>query len=300
MKTKGEGRNAAAKIKDYAYGKTPDRFKNASDLQVRFRTGFIYVVLSVVCLLASEYTTLILLAVTAGVCAGEFFYMLRKDAKLPNEILGIASAVMYPIGVFFCGHNGIAIVAIGEMIALLVWYVFYSRARIADVSVSFFGSAYCGLLLCGFMVIRMSIPGFWGGVLALCVFATVWANDSSAYLVGRKIGKHKMAPRISPKKSWEGFVAGLIGSMAAWCLFTFIPGVVISIPQALCFGLACGCAGVLGDFAESRIKRNAGFKDSGTIMPGHGGLLDRTDSLFLVSTVAAVLLVLGGCIPNVF
>jgi len=78
---------------------------------------------------------------------------------------------------------------------------------------------------------------------------------------------------------------------------TLIPGVTMSIPQALMFGLISGLMGVLGDLAESRIKRNSGFKDSGTIMPGHGGLLDRCDSLFLVAVTSAILLLGFGCIP---
>ena len=136
-----------------------------------------------------------------------------------------------------------------------------------------------------------------GGVLALGIFLSVWANDSFAYLVGSKFGKHKLAPRTSPKKSWEGFIAGLVGSAAFWCLMTLIPGVTMSIPQAMAFGLISGLMGVLGDLAESRIKRNSGFKDSGTIMPGHGGLLDRCDSLFLVAVTSAILLLGFGCIP---
>lgn len=118
--------------------------------------------------------------------------------------------------------------------------------------------------------------------------------------MGSKFGKHKLAPRISPKKSWEGFIGGLVGSMAIWCLITLIPGVNMAIPQALVFGLICGLSGVLGDLAESRIKRNSGVKDSGTIMPGHGGLLDRCDSLFMASVTAAVMLIGGGCVPYVF
>ena len=131
----------------------------------------------------------------------------------------------------------------------------------------------------------------------LAIFLSVWANDTFAYLIGRKFGKHKLAPRTSPKKSWEGFFAGLVGSMVVWYAMTYIPGVSMDVAQALSFGLICGLMGVLGDLAESRIKRNSGFKDSGTIMPGHGGLLDRCDSLFLVAVTSAILLVGGGCIP---
>jgi phosphatidate cytidylyltransferase len=147
------------------------------------------------------------------------------------------------------------------------------------------------------MLIRMSLPEFWGGVLIVGIFCSVWGNDAFAYLVGSKIGKHKMTPQISPKKSWEGFIAGLIFSMAFWCLFPLIPYVSMSWLQALFFGAICGCLGVMGDLVESRIKRNSGFKDSGTIMPGHGGLLDRCDSQFLVTLGASLLLIFGGCIP---
>ena len=110
------------------------------------------------------------------------------------------------------------------LLALIVWYVFWMRARIPDVGVSFFGAAYCGMLLSGLVVVRQALPHPWGGVLVLGIFFSVWANDSFAYLVGSKFGKHKLAPRVSPKKSWEGFFAGLVGSALFWCLFTLIPG----------------------------------------------------------------------------
>lgn len=294
--------NAADKrsaAKRFVYDKTPAMFKNASDLQVRFRTGFVYVSVSILCIMAGDLTTVLLLCALSGIAAGEFFYMLRSDAKLPNELLGIMAAVAYPISVWRFGMPGALIVTGALLVALLVWYVFWMRARIGDVGVSFFGAAYTGLLLSSLIVVRQAVPGFWGGVLVVGIFCSVWANDSFAYLVGSRFGKHKLAPRISPKKSWEGFIGGLAGSVVIWCALSFIPGVQMSIAQAVCFGMTCGLAGVLGDLAESRIKRNSGVKDSGTIMPGHGGILDRCDSLFLASVVAAVLMVAGGCIPYV-
>ena len=209
-------RSRGDRLKDFAYRKTPQKFKNASDLQVRFRTGFIYVTVSVLCILASEWTTLALLSATAAVCAGEFYYMLRADAKLPNEMLGIVAAALYPLSVHFFGLSGALMVSLVLLLALIVWYVFWMRARIPDVGVSFFGAAYCGMLLSGLVVVRQALPHPWGGVLVLGIFFSVWANDSFAYLVGSKFGKHKLAPRVSPKKSWEGFFAGLVGSALFW------------------------------------------------------------------------------------
>ena len=292
-----DDRSRTGRIKDFAYEKTPEKLKNATDLQVRFRTGFVYVALSVLCILVSDWTTVAFLVATAGITAGEFYYMLRSDAKLPNEMLGIIAAMLYPLSVFLLGLNGALYVSLALLLALIVWYVFWMRARVPDVGVSFFGAAYCGMLLSGLVVVRTALPQPWGGVLALGIFLSVWANDSFAYLVGSKFGKHKLAPRTSPKKSGEGFIAGLVGSAAFWCLMTLSPGVTMSIPQAMAFGLISGLMGVLGDLAESRIKRNSGFKDSGTIMPGHGGLLDRCDSLFLVAVTSAILLLGFGCIP---
>lgn len=286
-------------IKEFALDKTPEKLKNPNDIQIRFRTGFIYIAITVVCVLVNDITTVILLSATAGICAGEFYYMLRSDAKLPNELLGIIGASLYPISVWLLGLVGALLVTVGLTIALLVWYVFWMRARVADVGVSLFGAAYTGLLISGLLVVRMSgsLEFPWDGILMLGIFLSVWANDVFAYLIGRKFGKHKLAPRTSPKKSWEGFIAGLIASILVWIGMSFIPGVSMSIVQAIVFGLVCGLMGVLGDLAESRIKRNSGFKDSGTIMPGHGGLLDRCDSLFLVAVTSAILLVVGGCIP---
>ncbi len=285
------------RAKDAMLGKTPKGLKNASDLQVRLRTGAIYTVVTIGCILAGEIPMILMLMLVAGICAGEFFYMLRADAKFPNEVLGIIAAVAYPPSMYFAGLTGAMMVSLVLLLALLVWYVFWLRARVSDIGVSFFGAAYTGLLLSGLILLRESIGEPWGGVLVLLIYVSVWANDSFAYLIGCKFGKHKLAPRVSPKKSWEGFIAGLVGSMVVWCAMTYVPGVNMGIPMALAFGLICGLMSVLGDLAESRIKRNSGFKDSGTIMPGHGGLLDRCDSLFLAAITSAILLIAGGCIP---
>jgi len=285
-------------LKQFARDKTPKKLKNPSDIQVRFRTGFIYITITLLCLMINDLTTVILFSTIAGICAGEFFYMLRSDAKLPNEALGIIGAVLYPVSVWLFGLVGALLLTIGLVLALIIWYVLWMRARIADVGVSLFGALYTGLLLSAFIIIRSSssfeFP--WAGLLLIGISFSVWASDAFAYLIGRKFGKRKLAPRISPKKTWAGFFAGLVGSALFWVGISFIPGLSMSIVQAIIFGLICGLMGVLGDLAESRVKRSSGFKDSGTIMPGHGGLLDRCDSMFLVAMTSAILLIAGGCI----
>ena len=287
----------AQRVKEKAYEKTPERFKNASGFQVRLRTGIVYITLNIACILISDITTMVILAATAAVCAGEFYYMLRSDAKMPNEIIGIIAAAAYPVMAYFFGLMGLLYVTIALTLAVTIWYVYWLRARIADVGVCMFGAIYTGMQLSGLLLIRMSLGGLWGGILVLIIFASIWFNDAGAYLFGSKFGKRKLAPRTSPNKSWEGFIAGLVVSMAFWCIVLVVPGVTISVWQCLLFGLICGLTSVLGDLCESRIKRSVGFKDSGTIMPGHGGLFDRCDSLMPTSVASAILLFCSGCIP---
>jgi phosphatidate cytidylyltransferase len=286
-----------ARAKAKAYEKTPERFKNASSFQVRLRTGAVYITLTSAGVLINDITTVIMLSATAAICAGEFYYILRNDAKLPNEAIGIAAAICYPIAMWWAGLKGVAAVTFILLLVLLVWYTYWMRSRITDVCITLFGAMYTGLMLSGIIVIRQALPEPWGGLLVFLLLLSIWGNDAFAYLVGSKIGKHKLAPRTSPKKSWEGFIAGLIFSMGMWVAMSFVPGVTMPIWMALLFGLVCGGMEVLGDLVESRIKRNVGVKDSGTIMPGHGGLLDRCDSLFLASVTAAILLTMGGCLP---
>jgi len=300
-----ETKHRAQRVKEKAYEKTPERFKNASTFQVRLRTGIIYIALNIACILASDITTMAILAGTAALCAGEFYYMLRADAKMPNEAIGVVAAAAFPIATYFLGVKGILFVLLALMLAVTFWYVYWLRARVADVGVCVFGALYTGMQLSGLLLIRMShaamgVESIWGGVIVLVIFVSIWANDAGAYVFGSKFGKHKLAPRTSPNKSWEGFIAGLVVSMGFWCIMLAVPGVNIEVWQCLLFGLLCGLTSVMGDLCESRIKRSVGFKDSGNIMPGHGGLFDRCDSLMPTAVVAAILLFGFGCLPMPF
>ena len=277
--------------------KQPKRF---SDILVRIASGAVYIVVMVGAIMLGNIPTLIVLSAASGICAVEFFRMMRNDAKLPNELVGTIAAVLYAPAAYWLHLGGMAVLTLLLLLTLLVWYVFFQRARITDVCLSFFGAIYTGMLLASALLVRPYLPEPWGGIVLIIVFASVWLNDIFAYLAGSAFGKHKMAPKISPKKSWEGFYAGILASMLTWLLMLLVPGVTMVWWEALLFGLVCGLLGVFGDLAESRMKRNSGVKDSGTIMPGHGGLLDRMDSLFFAMVTSAILLIGCGCIPPWF
>ncbi len=116
----------------------------------------------------------------------------------------------------------------------------------------------------------------------------VWINDIFAYLVGRKWGKHKIVPQISPGKSWEG-LAGGIGAATIMGLVLTTPSISFSLSQGLLTGFLIALVSFLGDIWESALKRRAGVKDSGSFLPGHGGILDRFDSFFLVGPLVYLL-----------
>ena len=116
----------------------------------------------------------------------------------------------------------------------------------------------------------------------LLLLLVVFATDTSAYLVGRAIGRTPLAPSISPNKTREGAVAGLIGAVVASILANNLLGLSAIMWEAAALGVIIGVLGQLGDLAESRLKRKAGVKDSGWLIPGHGGILDRLDSILYV------------------
>jgi phosphatidate cytidylyltransferase len=158
---------------------------------------------------------------------------------------------------------------------------------VRDAAVSFFGGLYLGIPLSCLILIR-EMNG--SPALAVATVASIWAADSFAYLGGSLFGRHKLAPVISPKKSWEGLIAGTLGAMLIWYLATLIFLGSASIPVAALMGIVVSCSALLGDLFESRIKRAAGVKDSGKLLPGHGGILDRLDSLLFTATFVFLLL----------
>jgi phosphatidate cytidylyltransferase len=227
----------------------------------------------------------LMMSVLAGLAAAEFYAMERRESRLPNEMFGIGAAMLMPIAAALWGLSGLSSTVTALIGASLVWHVAFVRVRTTDTATTMFGAVYTGFLLAYLVLLVRNFTH--GRELALAVILGVWANDSLAYLVGSTFGRHKMMPRISPNKSWEGFLAGAAGTLAVWIALPFLfPWVGVKLPLAIAVGVLIGGTVVIGDLFESRLKREAGVKDSGTLLPGHGGFLDRLDSLLLVGLIA--------------
>lgn len=123
----------------------------------------------------------------------------------------------------------------------------------------------------------------WGGYTVIAILATIWICDSAAYYIGSAIGKHKLFPRVSPNKSWEGAIGGFIFAILAAISAKYVALEYLSVANAVVIGVIVGVFGQLGDLVESTLKRDAGVKDSSTLLPGHGGVLDRFDSLLFAA-----------------
>jgi phosphatidate cytidylyltransferase len=128
-------------------------------------------------------------------------------------------------------------------------------------------------------------------LLPLSVFVFLWVNDTGAYCVGSLLGRHKLFPRISPGKSWEGSIGGAVFVLAAaWAVSYFLDDMMLNLYEWLGLGLVVVVFGTWGDLVESLFKRTLGVKDSGSILPGHGGMLDRFDSSLLAIPAAVIYL----------
>ncbi len=161
----------------------------------------------------------------------------------------------------------------------LTWLVLRQRVEGAFTGWAWMvgGFLYVGWMLSFLIDLRLEAGRKW----VLFAFFATFGSDSAAYFIGRVLGRHRLAPRISPNKSWEGAIGGMLGAAAVSLLFTLSTPlhVTLSIGQGIVLALLVSIFGQIGDLAESLFKRNTGAKESGTVFPGHGGFLDRMDSV---------------------
>jgi len=168
----------------------------------------------------------------------------------------------------------------------------YKENAIVSAALTFLGIIYVGvpISMFNFLVYHPYKEAFDYQVV-LFLFLIIWLNDTGAYITGKLLGKHKMCPRISPKKSWEGLIGGLMMALVVtWISRPLFPDIPLMHLWILCPVVVI--AGTLGDLVESSWKRAVGVKDSGNLIPGHGGILDRFDSLILAAPAAYITITL--------
>ena len=235
-------------------------------------------------------------AAIAALAAWEFLGLAEKSGATPPRIAVLVAVLALFAGNFVWDQRDQTTALLGILsLALLVYCTFFRPVEqmMADASTSIFCLFYVGMTLVALLALREEANG--PSLLAF-LFCVVWAGDTAALYVGRAWGRHKMAPTLSPNKTWEGTLGSVVGSLLATGLllglarlFDLWDKVWLSYPENLWYwlGLAIvvNVAAQAGDLAESALKRSAGVKDSGSLLPGHGGVLDRIDALLLAAPV---------------
>jgi phosphatidate cytidylyltransferase len=227
----------------------------------------------------------------AVMCTIEFYALTRRDNRHPNELFGLVAVAAMPISAALWGSQGLLGVLTALALLALTWQVIFREVTIVDSALTVFGAVYAGFMLSHLVLMRALPDGRW---YVITLFASVWASDVGAYFAGTALGRHKMAPDVSPGKSWEGAVAGGLAATATWMIARYFIRGDVSLLWFTIVGVGVAVAAIVGDLVESRIKREAGAKDSGDLLPGHGGFLDRFDSVIAASVVAYYLLVWAG------
>ena len=222
-------------------------------------------------------------------------YKVLEIEKKELGFVGYAAAIVYFALIRFGLTEWVTALGIGFLILIMAVYVFtYPKFRSEHVTLAFFGLFYVAFMLSYVYQIRMLEQG---AFLVWLVFLCSWGCDTCAYCVGVTMGKHKMAPVLSPKKSVEGGIGGVVGAALLGAIYAvainrFAPG---ANADALQYALICGVGGMIsqvGDLAASAIKRNHNIKDYGKLIPGHGGIMDRFDSVIVTAPMIYFLAVL--------
>lgn len=228
----------------------------------------------------------------------EFFEMARHAGHHPITLFGLALIAVLLFDAFAHTDGSLKlvfgrdswlreIVAVALVFSLVLAIFWREEDWIASWALTFAGALYVGWLG-AFPILVRALPN--GLVWTAIALLTVWATDAGAYLVGTQIGRHGFFTSISPKKTWEGAIGGWIAAtLTMLVLGSLFAG--LAPLQSLLFGFGLGVAGTFGDLAESLLKRQTGVKDSGNLVPGHGGLLDRIDSVLFAAVFAYYYLV---------
>ena len=284
-----------------------DKMKN---LWVRSVSGAVLVVVVLGAILWSKWSfAALLMAILLG-GEWEFYRMAQKAGYAPQKVLGFVAGAIILIVAFILMwllddsttvSSQYLIIAVGLAlyIMMLIPVMFIcelyrkSPTPIANIGSTLMGIVYVAMPLALLFFIPLLLGrGVWNPWALIFYIFIIWANDVCAYLVGMSIGKHRLFQRISPKKSWEGFFGGLAGAVATGLAAAYALDANYWVWGGL--ALVASLSGVAGDLVESMFKREAGVKDSGQVIPGHGGVLDRFDALLLSAPYVFLYLLLVG------
>jgi phosphatidate cytidylyltransferase len=274
-----------------------------SELTRRIIFAVIAAPASIVVLYMGDWALTIVLSVLAALAAWELFRMARETGAMPLEPAGIALAALLPIAVHGqrLGVYTLSLTAVVAMALVLfassIWLRGPAGKPLSSVAITSFGIMYGGLFayIYALRYHDYAIGARAGTALVVLPLLLTWATDIGAYAFGRTFGRKKLIPSVSPGKTVEGAVGGL-GLTIIVCLlyvrFILMPyaQLGLTIQGAVLFAIVVSVAAQTGDLAESLLKREAGVKDSSRIIPGHGGILDRFDSILFVMPIAFLLL----------
>lgn len=232
----------------------------------------------------------VLFMIVSTLAINEFHSLLRSDIKVQTYAM-IANALLFTSLYFFFYGDTIWRGLMVAYVAIMLWVLIIHLFRPQIQPIQSWGNLCAGQIMIALPFALMNGVMMHNRWLMFALFILIWVNDSGAYIVGslmakRKGGNHKMFPRVSPAKSWEGLIGGFIFDLVAGYVFFRLGWTAgMDLMQSLLFALIVGAFGTLGDLMESLFKRTLGVKDSGKFMPGHGGVLDRFDSLLLAVPV---------------
>ena len=263
-------------------------------------TGLIFVAVLIGCIIGSPLSFGLLFSIISAMATAEFCNLMNKhEGVCVNRNICVLGSVSLFLCFFYYGMNpaqtGIFIPYLIITIYLMVSELYLKKKHpLNSLAYAMLSQIYVGLPFALLNVLAFHSNG-WDSVseyqfiLPLSIFAFNWINDTGAYCTGMLLGKHPLFKRISPKKSWEGSIGGAVFSIAgAFALAYFFP--IMSTAAWVGMGLTVVVFGTWGDLTESLMKRHLGIKDSGNILPGHGGMLDRFDSAIMAIPAAVVYL----------
>lgn len=259
----------------------------------RVITALITAPIIVACVYFGGLAFLILVLAFAVVSINEFYNLMKAKDFHPAYWVGNFFTIFFILVAYFAlkrnwepAHSAMLT---GAALVTMVATLFLKerpKEAIVDIAVTLLGMIYIGWFFSYFLFIRALTER---GAYLIFMMGTIWALDIVAYLVGIKFGKHKLFPKVSPKKSIEGAIAGFLFCLIAATIFGYYAG--FELVHSLILGGIIGVVAQLGDLVESLIKRDAGVKDASALLPGHGGMLDRLDSFILTTPVVYYYLV---------